>query len=107
LLANELLYRVLFVAASSGNLRSPLGIAAQDIATARLFHLTDLVCKPHQLKAPMLEEPFDLRFGQGGNVMEARLPQRRDLATFDHAPIAHECDPFAPKALGHFADLRR
>jgi len=38
--------------------------------------------------------------------MEARQRQRRDLATFDHAPIAHECDPFAPKALGHFADLR-
>ena len=35
-LANELLYRVLFVSASGGDLRGPLGIAAQDrAATSR------------------------------------------------------------------------
>src|SRR5262245_5151009 len=105
-LAHELLYRVVFVSASSSDLRGPLGIAAQDIAAARVFDLIDLVRKPRSLKDPMLEEPFDVGFGQGRNGMEARLRQRRDLATFDHAPIAHECYPFAPKALGHFADLR-
>jgi hypothetical protein len=105
-LANELLYRVVFVLASGGDLRGPLGIAAQDIAVACVFHLIALVCKPRELKEPLLEEPVDLRFGQGGNVMEARLRQRCDLAAFDHAPITHECHPFAPKAPGHFADLR-
>jgi hypothetical protein len=105
-LAHELLYRVVFVAASSGDLRGPVGMAAQDITAARIFDLIDLIRKPRSLPDPMREEPFDLGFGQGRNVMEACLRQRSDLSTFDHAPIAHECDPFAPKALGHFADLR-
>jgi len=45
-LAHELRYRVVFVAASSSDLRGPLGIAAQDIAAPRIFDLIDLVCKP-------------------------------------------------------------
>ena len=72
-LANELLYRVVFVSASGRDLRGPLGIATQDRAAARVFHLIDLVRKPRQLKDSMLEEPLDLGLGQGGNIMEARL----------------------------------
>src|SRR5215831_15139868 len=88
--ADKLLERALLVLASGCDLRGALGIAAQDIAEARVLHLVDLVRQPRQLEDAVLEESLDLGFGQRGNIMKARLRQRSDLAAFKHAPIAYK-----------------
>src|SRR5215813_3039331 len=87
---------------------SPLRMAAQDRAVACGFYRIDLGRQPREPPEPRLEEPVDLGCGQGGNGMEARLRQCRDLAAFDHAPITPRTSPVRPHIAGplcRFAEL--
>src|SRR5207244_5291056 len=69
------------------------GITPQHVADALIReHLGQLLLKKFQLECPGSQQFFNLRFGNGRNVMEPLLGEVFDLLALDHAPVANEGD---------------
>ncbi len=62
-------------------------VAAQDIADRFVADLVNLIIKEAELKDVFGQEFFDLRLGQGGDLMEVRIQKEFYLFFLDHSSV--------------------
>jgi hypothetical protein len=85
----------------------PEAVVAQDIAQALLCgDLGQGFIKEVHFQQAVFQQGFDLRFGNGREVVKMLLAQCLDLMTLNHSPVADEGDLSCAKTLDDFLDLR-